>query len=266
MVRRAAAAAVLGGAYVFPGGALDDTDRGAAGAARVHGLDDRLASERLALPAGGLAFWLAAVRETFEEAGVLLARHRDGAPLRPDVAAAVHAARASLCAGDDRVRGAARRARPRRRCARHRVPRPLDHAADSRAPLRHAVLRRVPAARPGRAARQCGDDGGRVDGAGPHGRPREPRRRGARDPDALGARVARARRDGRRAHRARAVAALDRREAAVRRAGTARRAAVPARRRRVSRGALERPGRIDADVLRPRCPAFRSASTRASCA
>lgn len=100
MVRRAAGAVVLGGAYVFPGGALDDGDRRPDVAALVHGLDDRLASQRLALPAGGLAFWLAAVRETFEEAGVLLARHRDGTPLRPDVAASVHAARASLCAGD----------------------------------------------------------------------------------------------------------------------------------------------------------------------
>jgi glyoxylase-like metal-dependent hydrolase (beta-lactamase superfamily II)/8-oxo-dGTP pyrophosphatase MutT (NUDIX family) len=98
MVRRAAAASVLGGAYVFPGGAIDDTDRDAGAAAYVDRLDDRAASERLALRTGGLAYWIAAVRETFEEAGVLLARHRDGSSLRAEVAAAVHAARAALCA------------------------------------------------------------------------------------------------------------------------------------------------------------------------
>ena len=100
MVRRAAAAAVLGGAYVFPGGGVDDADRADDGDGRIAGLDDRDASERLALPAGGLAFWRAAVRETFEEAGVLLARHRDGSPPGRDVLAAAHAARHSLCSGE----------------------------------------------------------------------------------------------------------------------------------------------------------------------
>lgn len=71
----------VGGAYVFPGGAVDPED-GDAGVERVcTGLDDAEASRRLDVDSGGLAFWVAAIRESFEEAGVLIARHADGAPL-----------------------------------------------------------------------------------------------------------------------------------------------------------------------------------------
>ncbi len=59
------------GAAVFPGGVLDAGDHQAA--AQVLGLDDAAASARLGLSAGGLAFWVAALRETFEEVGMLLA-------------------------------------------------------------------------------------------------------------------------------------------------------------------------------------------------
>ena len=41
----------------------------------VVAVDDADASRRLGVERGGLAFWVAAVRETYEEAGVLLARH-----------------------------------------------------------------------------------------------------------------------------------------------------------------------------------------------
>ncbi|WP_042879042.1 MBL fold metallo-hydrolase [Cupriavidus necator] len=64
------------GAYVFPGGTLDVQDKGLH--AHAHGLDDASASERLGLPAGGLDFYVAAVRECFEEAGLLFAYGRDG--------------------------------------------------------------------------------------------------------------------------------------------------------------------------------------------
>lgn len=81
MLRRRLDSGFVPGAYVFPGGALDEGDRSPGWAARSAGLDDASASARLALPAGGLAYWVAAVRECFEEAGVLVARHADGRPL-----------------------------------------------------------------------------------------------------------------------------------------------------------------------------------------
>ncbi|MBS1836752.1 MAG: NUDIX domain-containing protein [Actinobacteria bacterium] len=71
----------VGGAYVFPGGSVDAADADRAVEAVCVGLDDRGASQRLGLDGGGLAFWVAAIRESFEEAGVLMARHVDGSPL-----------------------------------------------------------------------------------------------------------------------------------------------------------------------------------------
>jgi len=59
MLRRNPESVFAGGAYVFPGGAVDGDDR-------ALGEDRR--------------FWVAAVRETFEEAGVLLARSQHGMP------------------------------------------------------------------------------------------------------------------------------------------------------------------------------------------
>ena len=70
LLQRTQKAAFLGGAYVFPGGALDPAD---GECRRVVGLTDAQASERLKLASGGLAYYVAAVRECFEEAGVLLA-------------------------------------------------------------------------------------------------------------------------------------------------------------------------------------------------
>ena len=60
-----------GGATVFPGGLLDKSDRGHY--ERCNGLDDAAASARLGIPSDGLHYWVAAVRECFEEAGLLFA-------------------------------------------------------------------------------------------------------------------------------------------------------------------------------------------------
>jgi 8-oxo-dGTP pyrophosphatase MutT (NUDIX family) len=73
VLRRTARAVFGPGATVFPGGAVDDADALAAG--RVVGMDDAAASAELGLGEGGLARRVAAVRECFEEAGILLARH-----------------------------------------------------------------------------------------------------------------------------------------------------------------------------------------------
>jgi 8-oxo-dGTP pyrophosphatase MutT (NUDIX family) len=74
MLRRSLQAPFMGGAYVFPGGAVDDADRSPELLARCDDRDDAAASAALGLPGGGLGFWVAAIREAFEEAGVLLAR------------------------------------------------------------------------------------------------------------------------------------------------------------------------------------------------
>jgi 8-oxo-dGTP pyrophosphatase MutT (NUDIX family) len=78
MLRRTLNAAFVGGFYVFPGGAVDAADRAPEVEERCLGLTDTDASAQLVLPDGGLAFWVAAVRECFEEAGVLLAAGPDG--------------------------------------------------------------------------------------------------------------------------------------------------------------------------------------------
>jgi 8-oxo-dGTP pyrophosphatase MutT (NUDIX family) len=78
MMRRTLNAAFVGGFYVFPGGAVDAADRAVEVEASCIGLTDADASEQLSVRAGGLAFWVAAVRECFEEAGVLLAAGPDG--------------------------------------------------------------------------------------------------------------------------------------------------------------------------------------------
>lgn len=77
------------GAHAFPGGGLDAGDADASGAALPP-------TQRWSPPAdgdsppGALVYWVAAVRELFEELGILLAS-RDGCPLEgplpPDVAA-----------------------------------------------------------------------------------------------------------------------------------------------------------------------------------
>jgi 8-oxo-dGTP pyrophosphatase MutT (NUDIX family) len=61
---------------VFPGGLLDPADR-AAGASTV-GLTDGQASALLGLERGGLAFFHAAIRECFEESGILFAQDAQG--------------------------------------------------------------------------------------------------------------------------------------------------------------------------------------------
>jgi len=70
------------GAYVFPGGAVDEEDRHADLEPICEGRSDPEASALLGIESGGLAFWVAAVRECFEEAGLLLAYGEDGKLVR----------------------------------------------------------------------------------------------------------------------------------------------------------------------------------------
>lgn len=74
MLQRTLSAAFAKGMYVFPGGRVDEGDSAEELEELCDGLTDEQASGLLQVPAGGLAFWVAAIRECFEEAGVLLAR------------------------------------------------------------------------------------------------------------------------------------------------------------------------------------------------
>jgi 8-oxo-dGTP pyrophosphatase MutT (NUDIX family) len=77
LVRRHHAIAFMAGAHVFPGGRVDPED---AGADRTwcDGLDAVATPPDGLTPAEALAFRVAAARELFEEAGVLLARDQTG--------------------------------------------------------------------------------------------------------------------------------------------------------------------------------------------
>jgi 8-oxo-dGTP pyrophosphatase MutT (NUDIX family) len=82
LVRRARSAAFMGGAYVFPGGAIEPGDSDPALLARVRGVDPAAAAHALgeALdPPTALGIFVAALRETFEEAGVLFGSSARGA-------------------------------------------------------------------------------------------------------------------------------------------------------------------------------------------
>jgi 8-oxo-dGTP pyrophosphatase MutT (NUDIX family) len=79
MVRRDSRMTFLGGAHVFPGGALDEKDCDASVLARTGGFEAVGPLDRLHADAGrarGLV--VAAMRELFEESGILLARTGDG--------------------------------------------------------------------------------------------------------------------------------------------------------------------------------------------
>ena len=100
LLQRTLSAAFLAGAHVFPGGALDRADGDARALRRVTGISDAQASARLGVESGGLAYWVAAVRECFEESGILLAESEDGRA--PDAArtAALAQYRTPLHAGE----------------------------------------------------------------------------------------------------------------------------------------------------------------------
>ena len=166
MLRRNLASEFVAGAYVFPGGSVDPEDRGPEAEALCQGLTDAEASAVLGVDSGGLAFWVAALRECFEEAGVLVARPAGG-----------RARTGRRPARYDRPG----RGRPLRRLpgrgqpAAHRAPRrlrqeglvlaadevyyvePLDHPRAGPPALRHPVLHHRGPARSDRQPRRRGD-------------------------------------------------------------------------------------------------------------
>lgn len=78
LLQRSASLKFMPGAYVFPGGALDTGDSSAELQSLCVGREDAAASRALGMERGGLAYWVAAIREAFEEAGILLAYDASG--------------------------------------------------------------------------------------------------------------------------------------------------------------------------------------------
>jgi len=75
----------FGGAWVFPGGKVDNEDSENNILGYCQGLDDKQASSILSLNEGGLGYWVACVRECFEESGVLLAYRENGHLFKPSL-------------------------------------------------------------------------------------------------------------------------------------------------------------------------------------
>jgi glyoxylase-like metal-dependent hydrolase (beta-lactamase superfamily II)/8-oxo-dGTP pyrophosphatase MutT (NUDIX family) len=76
LLRRAERGDLNSGAWVFPGGMVDAGDRAAH--ACCLGLTDAAASAQLGVAEGGLDYFIAAVRECFEESGLLMAVDEHG--------------------------------------------------------------------------------------------------------------------------------------------------------------------------------------------
>lgn len=68
----------FGGAWVFPGGKLDPVDEEIEINSFCAGLTDEMASQIIDVESGGLNYWIACIRECFEECGVLLAYRENG--------------------------------------------------------------------------------------------------------------------------------------------------------------------------------------------
>ena len=98
MLQRSHSLKFMPGVFVFPGGGLDAADSSPEMHALCTGLEDEAASQALGVERGGLAYWVAAIREAFEEAGILLAYDASGGlvSLNGDAAERYRAHRSSL--------------------------------------------------------------------------------------------------------------------------------------------------------------------------
>lgn len=86
------------GAWVFPGGLVDAADRAAH--ALCDGPDDATASRAMHLPEGGLDYHVAALRECFEECGLLFATDASSRPIDGERAHALGEWRGRLHRGE----------------------------------------------------------------------------------------------------------------------------------------------------------------------
>jgi 8-oxo-dGTP pyrophosphatase MutT (NUDIX family) len=73
LLQRSFSAGFMPGVHVFPGGGLDPGDESPEALERSTGPGDAEANRLLGIERGGLAYWIAAIREAFEEVGIFLA-------------------------------------------------------------------------------------------------------------------------------------------------------------------------------------------------
>jgi 8-oxo-dGTP pyrophosphatase MutT (NUDIX family) len=101
LLQRAASTPFVPGAHVFPGGAVDPADGDPAVDEVLDGRTGTDADQLLRVDSGGSAYFVTAVRECLEEAGVVLARDADGRPVTDahPIFAELAAVRVSLEAG-----------------------------------------------------------------------------------------------------------------------------------------------------------------------
>ena len=78
MMQRRLQSSFVPGMYVFPGGSIDNEDHAAELQSLCAPMDDAAASATLGVERGGLAYWVAVIRESFEEAGLLIANDEAG--------------------------------------------------------------------------------------------------------------------------------------------------------------------------------------------
>ncbi|MDA0327699.1 MAG: hypothetical protein O2958_01610 [Gemmatimonadetes bacterium] len=81
LMRRSRSAGFVPGAYVFPGGRVDGSDASPEAIERLDALTPASAGRRLELDDGdppAIAYYLAALREAFEETGILVGLRPDG--------------------------------------------------------------------------------------------------------------------------------------------------------------------------------------------
>ena len=73
----------FGGIWVFPGGILEDQDRDIAKKNYFNGIDEKKAKAILNYDQESLTYWIASLRETFEETGALIANRENNSFFTP---------------------------------------------------------------------------------------------------------------------------------------------------------------------------------------
>jgi glyoxylase-like metal-dependent hydrolase (beta-lactamase superfamily II)/8-oxo-dGTP pyrophosphatase MutT (NUDIX family) len=116
LLQRTWKASFLPGYFVFPGGAVDDADQ--ACRAHIAGPDDNAISQTMSLSEGGADYMVAALRECFEEAGLLLAVNDNGELVGADHP--IHQSRQALFRGAVSLQAL---------CLQHNLILPLDRLA-----------------------------------------------------------------------------------------------------------------------------------------
>ncbi|MFL1486080.1 MBL fold metallo-hydrolase [Marinobacter sp. LN3S78] len=116
LMQRTWDATFMPGFYVFPGGAVDEADQRCV--PYLTGGDDASASHDMGIDSGGSHYMIAAIRESFEEAGVLLALDDQGQTLPPDHPA--FRERDGMVAGDQTLAAL---------CHQYQLALPLDRMA-----------------------------------------------------------------------------------------------------------------------------------------